>query len=260
MLSTWTSMPCASIVAMRWAAALAMCRSGRSDGPPSLSPTRASASGTAQCACTSMTLTRLPETTVWRRAAWAPAGRAASRSQPTKARLASAPAPDSRNSRRLVMVLPPPVSCGCRLARRQQPQQLMRLGLQRFSLGAHRNVFVPCPGFAERLVVVRKNVAGLPAGMDVERFFQVRQVVDRAQARRMAVGVGPVLVVKVVSPDVHRVGIAGRGDADVEDRRKQRLPAEGPMLVERAMRLAPAPAGLVIAEAPAQIGQRRLQR
>src|SRR6185436_14204099 len=182
MLSTWTSMPCASIVAMRWAAALAMCRSGRSDGPPSLSPTRASASGTAQCACTSMTLTRLPETTVWRRAAWAPAGRAASRSQPTKARPASAPAPDPRNSRRLVMVLPPPVRCSCELAQRQQPQQVMRFGVERLALRAHRDVLVLRPGLGERVVVVREDVAGLAARVDVERLLQVRQVVDGAQA------------------------------------------------------------------------------
>src|SRR5258706_4625012 len=229
MLSTCRSMPCASIAAMRCAAVVAMCRSGRSEGPPSLSPMRASASGTAQCACTSITRVRLPETMVSRRAACAPAGRAASRSQPTKARPASAPVADPRNSRRLVM-LPPPGICGCRSGRRQQPQQLMRLGVEGFALGAHRDVLVLRPGLRECAVVVRQDVARLAARVDVERFLQVREVVDGAQAGGVAIGEGLGIVVEIVAPYVHRESVAGRGHVDVEEPRKQGLSAQGPVL------------------------------
>jgi hypothetical protein len=64
----------------------------------------------------------------------------------------------------------------------------MRLGIERLPLGAHRDVLVLRPGLGERLVVVREDVARLAAGVDVERLFEVGQVVNCAQARRMAVG------------------------------------------------------------------------
>ena len=75
MLSASTSMPCSSIARSRVATSVAMSRSGRSVGPASFRLISASASGTAQCACTSTVLTRLPLTTTSRRRALGPRGR-----------------------------------------------------------------------------------------------------------------------------------------------------------------------------------------
>jgi hypothetical protein len=100
MLSTCRSMPCSSIAASRAASAAPICRSGRSDGPPSLRPMSAMASGTAQCACTSMTLARLPAMMVWRLCACAFAVGMTHKGQPTKSRLAT---PELRKSRRPTM-------------------------------------------------------------------------------------------------------------------------------------------------------------
>src|SRR5947207_1400445 len=108
MLSASMSMPCSSMARSRPDTLVIMLSSGRvaGVGSPSFIPTSAIASATAQCACTSMTFTRLPPTIVSRRRPWARAGRAASRSQPTNARPASAPADVSRNSLRVVMTGP----------------------------------------------------------------------------------------------------------------------------------------------------------
>src|SRR5439155_11545954 len=103
MLRASTSMPCSSIACNRTATCVAVSRSGRSCDPPIFRPISASASGTAQCACTSTVFARLPLTTTSRRRPCARAGAAASTSQPTKAMPASAPAVVWRKSRRVVM-------------------------------------------------------------------------------------------------------------------------------------------------------------
>src|SRR5919197_72911 len=105
MLSASMSMPCSSMARSRPETWVIMFSSGRvaGVGSPSFIPTRAIASATAQCACTSMTFTRLPPIVVSRRPPCARAGRAAMRSQPTNARPASAPAVVPRNSLRVFM-------------------------------------------------------------------------------------------------------------------------------------------------------------
>ena len=75
MLSASTSMPCSSIACRRTDTCVAMSRSGGSVGPPSFWFISARASGTAQCACTSTVLTRLPLTTISRRRPCARDGR-----------------------------------------------------------------------------------------------------------------------------------------------------------------------------------------
>ena len=74
------------------------------------------------------------------------------------------------------------------------------------------------------------------------------------------VGEGLRIIIQIVSPDIDRIRVAGRGDVNVEKAREQRLAAERPVFVARDVRLAPAPAALVVAIAPAQVGQRRFQR
>src|SRR5262245_41242180 len=106
MLSASTSMPCSSIACRRTAICAAVSRSGRSCGPPNLSPISASDSATAQCACMSTVFTRLPFTTTSRRRPWARVGAAANRSQPTKKRPARV-AVVWRKSRRVVIGAPP---------------------------------------------------------------------------------------------------------------------------------------------------------
>src|SRR5207247_1953524 len=109
MLSASTSMPCSSIARSRSDTCVTMLSSGRvgGAGAPSVIPTRAIASATAQCAWTSTVLTRRPLTTTSRRRVCARTGAAARRSQPTNARPASAPVVVPRNSLRVVMVGPP---------------------------------------------------------------------------------------------------------------------------------------------------------
>src|SRR2546427_393942 len=109
MLSASTSMPCSSIARSRSDTCVTMLSSGRvgGAGAPSVIPTRAIASATAQCACTSTVLTRRPLTATSRRRVWPRTGAAARRSQPTNARPASAPVVVPRNSLRVVMVGPP---------------------------------------------------------------------------------------------------------------------------------------------------------
>src|SRR2546428_362205 len=109
MLSASTSMPCSSIARSRSDTCVTRLSSGRvgGAGAPSVIPTRAIASATAQCACTSTVLTRRPLTTTSRRRVCARTGAAARRSQPTNARPASAPVVVPRNSLRVVMVGPP---------------------------------------------------------------------------------------------------------------------------------------------------------
>ena len=86
MLSASTSMPCSSIACRRSDTCVAMSRSRPERRAAELQVHSASASGTAQCACTSTVFTRWPFTTTSRRRAWARAGAAAIRSQPTKTR------------------------------------------------------------------------------------------------------------------------------------------------------------------------------
>src|SRR5438093_476695 len=109
MLSASTSMPCSSIARSRSDTCVTMLSSGRvgGAGAPSVIPTRAIASATAQCAWTSTVLTRRPLTTTSRRRVCARTGAAARRSQPTNARPASAPVVVPRNSLRVVMMDPP---------------------------------------------------------------------------------------------------------------------------------------------------------
>src|SRR6202171_347388 len=101
MLSASTSMPWASIAAMRSDSVAGTTRSGRMDGSPIFMPTSAMASGTAQCACTSITFTRLPLTSVCLRRPCAWACPAPKTSQPTKATLAA----KARKSLLAVMVV-----------------------------------------------------------------------------------------------------------------------------------------------------------
>ncbi len=67
MLSASTSMPCSSITRMRSAAFDMSSTFGKFGWPFTLSPMRAMASGTWQCAWTSTVFTRLPFTTTSRR-------------------------------------------------------------------------------------------------------------------------------------------------------------------------------------------------
>src|SRR5438093_306792 len=92
MLSASTSMPCSSIARSRSDTCVTMLSSGRvgGAGAPSVIPTRAIASATAQCAWTSTVLTRRPLTTTSRRRVCARTGAAARRSQPANAGQASA--------------------------------------------------------------------------------------------------------------------------------------------------------------------------
>src|SRR6266852_8438322 len=101
MLSASTSMPCSSIARIRSAG----CDMSKVWGSTFL-PIRAIASGTAQCACTSMVLTRRPFTMTSRRRPCASIGVALIKLQPTKAMPATAPAVSSKNSRR-VFIVPP---------------------------------------------------------------------------------------------------------------------------------------------------------
>src|SRR5207248_2735804 len=107
MLSASTSMPCSSIARIRSDACVAMCSSGGSvePGVDSFIPIRAMASGTAQCACTSTVLTRRPPTITSRRRAWARAGAAARRSQPTNAIPASEAAREAEHLKQQVSTL-----------------------------------------------------------------------------------------------------------------------------------------------------------
>src|SRR5215831_13861406 len=135
MLRASMSMPCSSIARIR-SAAFDMSKVCGS----TFRPIKASASGTAQCACTSMVLTRRPLTTTSRRRPCACTGAIPVMLHATKA-MPAAPAAPSTNSRRVVMVpsLPRAGYHGPRTLRRASEEWAVR--------------FEPEYGAPDRLVV-----------------------------------------------------------------------------------------------------------
>src|SRR5438105_4099736 len=85
-----------------------------------------------------------------------------------------------------------------------------------------------CQALVDARVPRRQHVAGLPRRLHEERALEVGEVVDRAQARRVAVGEGTRLVADEVVPNVDAEGIARSFRRHVEELRDIRHEAEGP--------------------------------